>query len=71
MATIKTTPPKSDKKVLRAEIEKKLQKTFSAIKKTVGKKKFDKHVKKAGKVLAKGLTKKPKVIKNVTGKLPV
>ena len=70
MAKIKTSPAKADKKVLRAEIEKKLQKTFNAIKKTVGKEKFDKHVKKASKALAKGLTKKPKVIKKAASELP-
>lgn len=71
MANLKITPVKSEKKVLREQIEKKLQKTFSQLKKTVGKKKFDDHVKKASKVLAKGLTKKPKMIKKAESKLPV
>lgn len=70
MAKIISVPAKSDKKILREQIEKKLQKTFGSIKKTVGKKKFDNHVKKASKVLAKGLTKKPKVIKKVAAELP-
>lgn len=70
MAKITSAPVKSEKKVLREQIEKKLQKTFSTLKKTVGKKKFDEHVKKASKVLAKGLTKKPKLIKKVESEIP-
>lgn len=70
MAKLKVAPVKSEKKVLREQIEKKLQKTFSPLKKTVGKKKFDDHVKKASKVLVKGFTKKPKVIKKAESKLP-
>ena len=51
---------KSEKETLREEIAATLQKTFPDIKKAVGEKKFNKHVKKATKVLAGGATKKIK-----------
>lgn len=58
----KTTKPVSPgrKKQLRARIATTLQKTFPELKKLVGEKKFNQHVKKASKVLAAGAAKKGK-----------
>ena len=60
MANTKEAPVKSKKKVLRAQIAKTLQKTFSSLKKTMGEKKFNRHIKKASKVLVSGAVKKTK-----------
>ncbi len=51
---------KSEKKILREAIKLSIEKTFPNIKKAVGEKKFNKQVKKASKVLAKGATKTKK-----------
>lgn len=63
MAKSEKTPAKNNKKALQQEIAGKLQETFPALKESVGAKKFDRHVKKASKVLAAGATKKSKEAK--------
>lgn len=60
---------KSEKKILKEEISLSLIKTFTNIKKAVGEKKFNKHVKKATKVLVSGVIKKTK--KLPAQKIPV
>jgi len=60
MAKTTKPVPLSRKKQLRAQIATTLQKTFPELKKLVGEKKFNQHVKKASKVLAAGAAKKEK-----------
>jgi hypothetical protein len=49
--------PKLSKKKLRKEIQATLQSTFSNLKDSIGEKKFERHVKKASKILCAGATK--------------
>lgn len=58
------TTEKSAKKTLRTQIENKLLSTFEDLKSKVGEKKFNRHVKKASKILAAGAKdQKPKKVK--------
>ena len=58
------TTEKSAKKTLRTQIEDKLFSTFEDLKSKVGEKKFNRHVKKASKILAAGAKDaKPKKVK--------
>ena len=58
MAKSKKEPVKVKKHTLREQIATTLQTTFTDLKETVGEKKFNRHVKKASKVLAAGAEKK-------------
>lgn len=60
MATSKKASEISPKKQLRKKIAETLETTFTDLKKQVGEKKFEKHVKKASKVLAAGAALKTK-----------
>lgn len=55
---IKTGPKVSDKKLNRLLIEQKLEEALSDLKLTVGKKRFQKNIRKAGRLLYKGFSKK-------------
>ena len=58
MAKASKTPAAKNKKALKREVEGTLTEIFSDIKDAVGKKKFDKKVKKASKILSEGALKK-------------
>lgn len=60
MATSKKASMVSPKKQLRKKIAEMLETTFTDLKKKVGEKKFEKHIKKASKVLASGAATKQK-----------
>jgi len=70
--TLKKVAKKSEKEILKEEISLTLIKTFTNIKKALGEKKFNNHVKKATKVLVSGVIKKTKKLPSqkiqVTGK---
>lgn len=55
---IKTEMKLSDKKLNRLLIEQKLEEALSDLKLTVGKKKFEKSIRKAGRILYNGFSKK-------------
>jgi hypothetical protein len=63
MATSKKAAVISPKKQLRKKIAETLEATFTDLKKQVGEKKFEKHVKQASKVLAAGAATKTKSAK--------